>query len=44
MTGRYWDDAETIERRIYRGLVVQAFGREDVDALDYIAAAKDRDW
>jgi hypothetical protein len=41
---RYWDDSETIEHRIYRGLVVQEFGPEDVDALDYIAAAKDRDW
>jgi hypothetical protein len=44
MTKRYWDDSATMDRRIYRGLVVQAFGPEDVDALDYIAAAKDRDW
>jgi len=44
MTGRYWDDAETMERRIWRGLVVQEFGPDGVDALDYIAAAKDRDW
>jgi hypothetical protein len=40
MTGRYWDDSETMERRLYRGLVVQAFGPDDVDALDYIRAAK----
>jgi hypothetical protein len=41
MTG-YWDDRATIERRIWRGLLVQEFGPEDVDALDYIAAAKRR--
>lgn len=38
----YWDDPEVIRRRIYRGLVVQEYGPEDVDALDYIAAAKRR--
>lgn len=37
---RYWDDADDIERRIYRGLVVQEFGPEDVDTLEYIRAAK----
>ena len=37
MTGRYWDDCETIERRIYRGLVVQHSDRNDLDALEYIA-------
>jgi len=40
---RHWDDSDDIERRIFRGLVVQEFGPEDVDALDYIAAAKDWD-
>jgi hypothetical protein len=44
MTGRYWDDSETMDRRIARALIVQEFGPEDVDALEYIAAAKDRDW
>lgn len=33
-------DASEIETRIYRGLVVQEFGPEGVDALDYLG----RDW
>lgn len=37
---RYWDDAETINRRIYRGLIVQEFGPDGVDALDYIRRSK----
>lgn len=36
----YWDDAEDIERRIYRGLVVQEHGPEGVDALAYIRRQK----
>jgi hypothetical protein len=36
----YWDDPEDINRRIYRGLVVQEFGPEDVDALEYIRRRK----
>jgi len=40
MTGRYWDDRATMERRIYRGLVVQEFGPDGIDALDYIRRAK----
>jgi len=38
----YWDDPEEINRRIYRGLVVQEFGPEDedVDALEYIRRQK----
>ena len=39
---RYWDDADDIEQRIRRGLVVQSFGPDGVDALDYIRAAKGR--
>jgi hypothetical protein len=42
MTGRYWDDSATMERRIARGLIVQEYG--DVDALEYIRRAKSRDW
>lgn len=37
---RYWDDSETMERRIARALIVQEFGPDDVDAFDYIRAAK----
>jgi hypothetical protein len=37
---RYWDDPEVVERRIYRGLVVQEFGDNDVDLLEYIRIAK----
>lgn len=37
---RYADDPEDIERRIWRGLVVQEFGPDDVDALEYIRRAK----
>ena len=40
---RYWDDSDDIERRIWRGVVVQEFGDEDVDALDYIHRAKHAD-
>jgi len=39
---RYWDDPEDIERRIYRGLVVDEFGPDDVDALEYIESAAGR--
>jgi len=42
MTGRYWDDTDEMEERIYRGLVVQEFGPDDVDATDYIA--RDKGW
>jgi hypothetical protein len=38
--GRYTDDAETMDRRIARGLIVQEYGPEDVDALDWIAREK----
>jgi hypothetical protein len=37
---RYWDDSETMSRRIARALVVQEFGDGETDALDYIAASK----
>lgn len=41
MTMSKWtDDAETMDRRIARGLIVQQYGPDDVDALDYIAATK----
>jgi hypothetical protein len=40
MTGRYWDDSETMSKRIHRALVVQEFGDSDVDALEYIAKSK----
>lgn len=36
---RYWDDRDTIETRIWRGLLVAEY-HDDVSALDYIAAAK----
>jgi len=39
---RYWDDPETIQKRIDRGLIVQEYGPEDVDALAYIRRAKGR--
>jgi hypothetical protein len=35
---KWTDDPETVERRIWRSLVVQEFG--DVDALEYIRRAK----
>jgi len=35
---KWTDDAETMDRRISRALIVQEFG--DVDALEYIAIAK----
>jgi hypothetical protein len=44
MIGRYWDDSETMARRIARGLIVQEYGPDGVDALDYIRRAKGRDW
>lgn len=37
---RYWDDEETRRQRIARALIVQEFGREDVDALEYIRRDK----
>jgi len=37
---RWWDDSETMERRIWRGLTMQEYGPDDVSALDYIAATK----
>ena len=37
---RYWDDPETRERRIARALIVQEYGPDDVDAFEYIRAAK----
>lgn len=40
MTGRYWDDTETIQRRLARALIVQEFGRDGVDALEYIRRDK----
>ena len=40
MTSRYWDDRETIECRIWRGLVVQERHDADIDALEYIRRAK----
>jgi len=42
MTG-YWDDPETIERRIWRGLLVQHHTDGDVDALEYIRRQKQAD-
>lgn len=38
MSGRYWDDPATIERRLYRGLVVARY--TDTTAIEYIRAAK----
>lgn len=35
---RYWDDTDDIERRIWRGLVVQRY--TGVDALAYIRRQK----
>lgn len=40
---KWWDDPEDIERRIARALVVAEYGPDDVDALDYLAAAKNWD-
>jgi len=40
MSGRYWDDSDTMSTRIHRALVVQEFGPDDVDALEYIARSK----
>lgn len=39
---RNWDDSETMQRRIARALIVQEYGPDDVDALDYIA--RDKGW
>lgn len=36
---RYWDDSDTIQRRIYRALLVQEYV-DGVDALEYIARDK----
>jgi hypothetical protein len=40
---RWSTDADELERRIARALIVQEHGREDVDALDYLAHASSRD-
>lgn len=40
MTGRYWDDSETMSERLHRGLIVQEFGEGEIDALDYIRQRK----
>jgi hypothetical protein len=37
---RHWDDRETIERRIYRALVVDRFG--EVSWREYIQQRKQR--
>lgn len=37
---KWTDDAETMDKRIYRALVVQEFGPDDTDALDFIARQK----
>jgi hypothetical protein len=37
---RWWDDSDTLERRIWRGLAVQEYGPEGASAFDYIAASK----
>jgi len=42
MTGRYWDSSEEMERRIARALIVQEYGRDGVDALEYIRRDKKR--
>jgi hypothetical protein len=36
--GKWWDDRETMERRIWRALVVDEFG--SVSWQDYIQASK----
>lgn len=36
---RYWDSAEEVERRIWRGLLVAEY-HDGVSALDYIRAVK----
>jgi len=35
---RYRNGGEETRQRIYRALVVQEFGPDDTDALDYLAA------
>lgn len=37
---KWTDSAEEMDRRIWRGLVVQEFGGDGVDALEYIARQK----
>lgn len=37
---RYWDSEEERSTRIARAMVVQEFGDNDVDALEYIARDK----
>jgi len=37
MMSRYGPDPDERERRIARALLVQEFGPDDVDALDYLA-------
>lgn len=39
---RHWDDSETMERRIWRGVVVSRYN-EDVSVCEYIRAAKHGD-
>lgn len=38
----HWDDDATIQRRIARGLIVQEYGPDGLDALDWIAREKRR--
>jgi hypothetical protein len=35
---RHWDDAETIQRRIDRALIVAEFADADVTAIEYLRA------
>jgi hypothetical protein len=39
---RWTDDPEEVEERIAQGLIVQEYGPDDVDALEYIRRAKGR--
>ena len=42
MTGRYWDDSETMARRIARAHIVAEY--TNVGFCEYIRRAKGRDW
>jgi hypothetical protein len=35
---RYWDDAEAIQRRIDRALIVAEYADADVTAIEYLRA------
>jgi len=37
---KWWDDTATMDKRLARALIVQEFGDDDVDALEYIARDK----